>query len=270
VSPASNTPTTPTRRATISHIAQCVGGVASPILSNIYLDRFDTFVEQSLLPDYNHGKRRRRSQQYRDVDHAIRRARRRGDRKAVRLLRQRLRGLPSQDPDDPDYRRLRYVRYCDDWLLGFAGPRREAEQIKTRIQTFLRDELRLELSESKTLITHAVSQAARFLGYEIRTQHADAKITSGRRAVNARIGLFVPRDVIRQRCARYMRHGRPAQLGALLHDTDHSIVAKYACSAALRMIMCWWGCGVGGEHVFVRGGGWLLLIVFGGTVIRSR
>ena len=77
------------------------------------------------------------------------------------------------------------------------------------------------------MITHAVSQAARFLGYEIRTQHADAKITAGRRSVNARIGLFVPKDVIRQRCARYMSKGKPAQLGALLHDTDFTIVAKY-------------------------------------------
>jgi hypothetical protein len=212
--------------ATLSGAPQ--GGVASPILSNIYLDRFDKFVEQSLLPEYNHGKRRHRSQQYREVDQAIRRARRCGDRHAVRLLRQRLRSLPSQDPDDPDYRRLRYVRYCDDWLLGFAGPRHETEQIKSKIQTFLHEQLKLELSESKTLITHAVSQAARFLGYEIRTQHADTKITSGRRSVNARIGLFVPRDVIRKRCARYTRNGKPAQLGALLHDTDYSIVAKYA------------------------------------------
>jgi hypothetical protein len=56
------------------------------------------------------------------------------------------------------------VRYCDDFLLGFAGPRHEAEEIKEKIRTFLREELQLELSESKTLITHAVSQAAHFLG----------------------------------------------------------------------------------------------------------
>ena len=80
--------------------------------------------------------------------------------------------------------RVRYVRYCDDFLLGFAGPKREAEEIKARIKRFLTDELKLELSESKTLVTHATSQAARFLGYEIRAQHADAKITRNRRAVN--------------------------------------------------------------------------------------
>jgi len=211
--------------ATLSGAPQ--GGVASPILSNIYLARLDKFVEQSLLPDYNHGKKRRRDTRYQAVDNEFERAKRRGDRQAVRLLRQQRRRFPSQDPNDPDYRRLRYVRYCDDFLLGLAGPRHEAERIKSKIQMFLRDELKLELSQSETLITHAVSQAARFLGYEIRTQHANAKITAGRRSVNARIGLFVPKDVIRQRCARYMSKGKPAQLGALLHDTDYTIVAKF-------------------------------------------
>jgi hypothetical protein len=119
------------------------------------------------------------------------------------------------------------VRYCDDFLLGFAGPRREAEEIKSKIGAFLREELTLELSESKTLITHAASQAARFLGYEIRTQHTDTKITRNRRAVNGVIGLFVPRNVIRERCARYMSKGQPAQRGPLLHDEDFTIVAKY-------------------------------------------
>src|SRR5262249_49567452 len=94
--------------------------------------------------------------------------------------------------NDPGYRRPGYVRYCDDWLLGFAGPRREAEQIKARIAAFLRAELKLELSESKTLITHATSQAARFLGYEIKAQHANNKLDRrGQRAVNGAIGLFV-------------------------------------------------------------------------------
>jgi hypothetical protein len=130
-----------------------------------------------------------------------------------------------------------HVRFCERRgvrfppatrrLLGFAGPKHEAEEIKAKIAAFLRDELKLELSESKTLITHATSQAARFLGYEIRAQHADAKITRGRRAVNGAIGLFVPRPVIRQRCTRYMRKGNPAQRGALLHDDDYTIVAKY-------------------------------------------
>jgi group II intron reverse transcriptase/maturase len=211
--------------ATLSGAPQ--GGIASPVLSNIYLDRFDQFVEQRLIPEYTRGEKRRSEPRYHRVEHRIAKAKRHGDRDAVRALRRLRRRLPSRDPDDPDYRRLRYVRYCDDFLLGFAGPRREAEEIKSKIGKFLRDELTLELSEPKTLITHATSQAARFLSYEIRTQRANTKITRGRRAVNGVVGLFVPRDVIRDRCARYMSKGKPALRGSLLHDEDYTIVAKY-------------------------------------------
>ena len=211
--------------ATLSGCPQ--GGIASPVLSNVYLDRFDQFVERQLIPEYDRGKLRRKDRRYRDVQNQIAKAKRHGDRDAVRALRLQRRSLPSQDPDDPGYRRLRYVRYCDDFLLGFAGPRREAEDIKSKIQTFLRSELRLELSDSKTLITHATSQAARFLGYEIRAQHADTKITRDRRMVNGQIGLLVPRDVIRSKCANYMSKGKPAFRGPLIHDEDYTIVAKY-------------------------------------------
>jgi Type II intron maturase/Reverse transcriptase (RNA-dependent DNA polymerase) len=211
--------------ATLSGAPQ--GGTASPILSNIYLDRLDRFVEEHLLPEYNKGGPRRKNPAYQANKSEIEKAERRGDLEAVRLLKQQRRALPSGDPNDPGYRRLKYVRYCDDWLLGFAGPKHEAEEIKSRIRRFLRDELRLELSESKTLITHAISQAATFLGYEIRAQHADTKITRGRRSVNGVMGLFVPNAVIRERCARYMRHGKPAPRGQFLHDDDFTIVARY-------------------------------------------
>jgi group II intron reverse transcriptase/maturase len=203
------------------------GGIASPVLSNIYLDRLDQWIEHRLLPEYNLGRRRRANPDYKAVENAIARAKRHGDRAELRRLSLLRRQLPSQDPADPGYRRLRYVRYADDWLLGFAGPRHEAEEIKSRTETFLRDELKLELSKTKTLITHAASQAARFLGYEIKAQHSDTKITRCRRAVNGAIGLFVPRDVIRHKCALYTSGGRPAQRGALLHDDDFTIIAKY-------------------------------------------
>ena len=79
---------------------------------------------------------------------------------------------------DPGYRRLRYVRYADDILLGFTGPKAEAEEIKRRLAQFLQEDLKLELSETKTLITHARTSAARFLGYEITTQHANQILTA--------------------------------------------------------------------------------------------
>ena len=121
--------------ATLSGAPQ--GGVASPILSNIYLHRLDSFVETVLIPEYTRGAHRAPSAAYQRVKSASARARRRGDHTAVRALRKQLHSQPSQDPQDPDYRRLRYVRYADDTLLGFAGPKAEAEQIKQRLEQFL-------------------------------------------------------------------------------------------------------------------------------------
>ena len=166
------------------------GGVCSPILSNIYLDKLDTFVETVLLPKYNHGKRRAKNPAYQTIGNAIARAKRRGDRQAVRVLRKQRRKLPSQDPQDPNYRRLRYVRYADDWVLGFSGPKTEAEEIKRELGDFLHETLKLELSEEKTLITHARTEAAKFLGYHLVSQHVDDKLDRrGERASQRNGGL---------------------------------------------------------------------------------
>ncbi|WP_190085363.1 reverse transcriptase/maturase family protein [Streptomyces longisporoflavus] len=211
--------------ATLSGAPQ--GGVASPILSNIYLHKLDKFVEKVLIPEYTRGERRARNLEYLMVANVLARARRRGDRAEARKLRQQMHSLPSSDPDDPEYRRLRYVRYADDHLLGFTGPKAEAEEIKQRLAEFLRDELKLELSQEKTLITHARTQAARFLGYEITTQQNSSKVTRGRRAVNGQIALRVPLDVIKAKCSPYLDRGKPAKQPALLNSDDHAIVATF-------------------------------------------
>jgi retron-type reverse transcriptase len=90
--------------ATLSGCPQ--GGVASPVLSNIYLDRLDKFAETVLIPEYTRGVSRAPNPAYFEVKNALRRAWHRGDRAAVRKLRQQLRGLPSGDPRDPGFRRL--------------------------------------------------------------------------------------------------------------------------------------------------------------------
>ena len=158
------------------------------------------------------------------MQYALARARARGEHDAVRALRKQQRGLPSHDPHDPGYRRLRYVRYADDILLGFTGPKAEAEEIKRRLARFLRDDLKLELSETKTLITHARTSAARFLGYEIITQYDNRKQTAGRRSVNGQIRLRVPGDVIKAKCSRYTQGGKPADRSELMNEPDHTII----------------------------------------------
>ena len=204
------------------------GSVVSPILANVYLDRLDRFVEGVLLPEYNRGTRRKRNPQYQKVASRVMRLRQGGRAKEAAELRPLLRTMPSFDTHDPGYRRLRYIRYADDFLLGFAGPKDEANAIKARIGRFLRDNLKLELSESKTLVTHGRTQAARFLGYEVVVQGSETKLdASGRRSVNGIIGLRVPQDVVRAKSAAYMRNGKPIHLGVRLHDSPFSIVAQY-------------------------------------------
>ena len=113
-------------------------------------------------------------------------------------------------------------------LLGFVGPRSEAEEIKSAIAAFLRDHLKLELSETKTLITHARTGAARFLGYEITTLYSDQKLDRrGHRCINGQIGLKVPMVAVRAKCARYLLHGKPVHRPELIHDSPFSIVAQY-------------------------------------------
>ena len=191
--------------ATLSGAPQ--GGVVSPILSNIYLHRLDDFAENTLIPEYTRGETRTRNKEYEKVRQAAARARKKGDHQKARELRRKQARLPSVDCDDPGYRRLHYVRYADDTLFGFTGPRAEAEEIKQRLTTFMRDELHLELSAGKTLITHARTGAAKFLGYEITTQHSG---TSGRKRINGSIALRVPNPVIKAKCSPYLARGKPA------------------------------------------------------------
>jgi hypothetical protein len=128
--------------------------------------------------------------------------------------------MPSRDPNDASYRRLRYCRY-DDWLLGFTGPKQEAEQIMVEVGRFLHEQLKLELSPTKTLITHGRTQAARFLGYEVVVLHADDKHDHrGHRSINAAVGLKVPLDVIHAKCKPYQHHGRPVRRTERIVDTD--------------------------------------------------
>jgi hypothetical protein len=139
-----------------------------------------------------------------------------------------MRSLPSVDPHDPGFRRLRYVRYCDDHLLGFTGPKAEAEEIKQHLGQFLREDLKLELSPDKTLITHARSDRASFLGYEISVQHDDRQRTaSGQRAVNGAVSLHVPATVVTAKNALYMKRGKPACRSEVINYSDHDIVRIY-------------------------------------------
>jgi group II intron reverse transcriptase/maturase len=220
-----------TWNATLSGAPQ--GGVPSPLLSNIYLHKLDVFAETVLMPEYTRGTLRARNPEYRKMEQEIVKARRRGDRERLRAAGKRLRRIPSQDMSDPGYRRLRYVRYADDHLIGFVGPKSEAEEVKQRLAQFLKEELHLELSQGKTLITHARTGRARFLGYEIKVSMDDrrAERRKGprrqRRSTNGTVRLHVPADVIKANCAPYLKRGKPARLTEMYNCDDYTIVKVY-------------------------------------------
>jgi hypothetical protein len=201
--------------------------VVSPILSNIYLHKLDEFVGRELIPRYTRGTLRKRNRAYGRIWDRLAGARRRGDQALARDLLCQLRKTPATVPDDPGYRRLRYIRYADDHILGFTGPKAEAEQIKTELTAFLRETLGLELSQDKTLISHARTQPARFLGYDIIVQHCDTRITGGRRTANGNIVLRVPPDVVKAKSAPRRQRGKPARRTRLQNLDDYDIVRIY-------------------------------------------
>jgi len=196
------------------------GGIISPLLANIYLDRLDKFVEGTLIPEFNVCERRKIRPEWRRITAEIGKLKKAGaDWEARKPLLQERKRIASLDQLDPEYRRLRYVRYADDFLLAFAGPREEAEDIKARIGDFLRDHLKLEMSPEKTLITHARSEKARFLGYEIGV--------GGNSRTSDNIDLRIPIQKLEEKIAKYMRDGKPYHRPEMVHSTDFSIVQLY-------------------------------------------
>jgi group II intron reverse transcriptase/maturase len=209
------------------------GGILSPLLSNIYLHELDAYVEEVLIPQYTRGDRRSDNPEYRRIRYQLSCARKAGDSEQARKLELQLRQLPSQNTHDPDFRRLSYARYADDFLLGFIGPKEEAERIKTALIEFLRERLHLEMSPTKTLITHARTEYAHFLGYAISVYHADDKIAhktgskTKMRGVNGGIRLGIPYGRVDKMAERYKHNGKPVHEKTLLSYSDATIIDQY-------------------------------------------
>ena len=145
------------------------GGLASPILANVYLHELDEKVQAIRLRLEQGGKQKQVNPLYRKLAAQKARLVQKGATrtKAFRELVHQIRSTPAVVVDDPTFIRIKYVRYADDWLIGIAGPRRLAEQVKEELSTFLSHHLKLTLSPEKTKITHARQAQARFLGTDL-------------------------------------------------------------------------------------------------------
>ncbi|MEW9574645.1 reverse transcriptase domain-containing protein [Bacillus toyonensis] len=156
------------------------GGIISPILANIYLNELDTYIEKYKL-NFDRGQKRRQTKQYgtlharemtlkrkcREHWHTLDEKKKQEIKKKCKEISSMKRAISQGEPMDENYKRLQYVRYADDFILGVIGSKEEAIRLKEDIHGFLRNHLGLELSLDKTLITHS-SKAAKFLSYDIK------------------------------------------------------------------------------------------------------
>lgn len=158
------------------------GGIISPILANIYLDKLDKYM-QEYSQKFNKGKDRKRNPEYRKLEvkrrnlvEMLKTAKTKADKevilKGIRQVEMERRNVPYSLPMDENYKRIQYVRYADDFLVGVIGSKNDCEKIKEDIAEYLFQKLGLELSQEKTLITHG-QKKARFLGYSIRVRKSN-------------------------------------------------------------------------------------------------
>jgi len=186
------------------------GGIISPILSNIYLNELDVYMKK-YAEKFNTGKKRKRTHEYRALEWQLTKLKISDDmwktmndneklehQKKIKELYQIRNEMSATDPFDQDFKRVLYTRYADDFLIGVIGSKSEAEKIKNEISFFLYKELNLELSQQKTLITHATKEKARFLSYDITlTVSKQAKRDKNgklQRQNSGKVMLYVPKE----------------------------------------------------------------------------
>ncbi|WP_166930372.1 reverse transcriptase domain-containing protein [Asaia sp. As-1742] len=226
------------------------GGVISPILANIYLHELDEFM-QEMMTGFNKGKTRRRHLLYSEIQEKIktrrsmikrRRARNEEDEvpgliAQIKELEKRRRQTPSTDAFDPDYRRLKYCRYADDFVIGVIGSKEDARNILSAINAFLHDRLRLSVSQEKSGISKA-TEGGSFLGYTLKTfgdGRARRMVRCGRavtmRIAGDRMQLHVPEERLarfadRQNLGTFYTNRGHAR-GELINNSDIAILAGY-------------------------------------------
>ena len=226
------------------------GGIVSPILANIYLDKLDKYVKE-YIRHFDMGTKRRPGKESNDLANERKRTVRKlkkikdGTEKAalvarLKAIEQERAAFPSGDEMDGSYRRLKYIRYADDFILGVIGSKEDALRIKEDIKSFLSESLALELSEEKTLITHT-SKSAKFLGYEItvtRDNHQRRDVQGRlRRTYGKRVRLNVSMATLRDKLLEYgameikLRNGKeiwkPKCRSGLIFNDDLEILDRY-------------------------------------------
>ena len=230
------------------------GSGVSPVLANVYLHEFDKFMED-YAQTFNQGKKKKINPEY---NKALKRAsyyRRKGKEKwfdltpeeriertkKLKALEALQRELTPALPMDEAYKRIQYVRYADDFIIGVIGSKKDAEQIKWDVGKFLKDKLDLEMSDTKTKVTHT-GDRAQFLGYDITVSRSqDLKKSASGYKIRSNTGvvkLLVPREKWVEKLLEYKaikikinENGKEKFValhrGKLVNQKDIEILTKY-------------------------------------------
>jgi len=230
------------------------GGIISPILANIYLDKFDKYMDE-YANKFNKGTMRSRNKDICKLNSRVHYLKRRINEvedvnvrtrmvEELHEKQKRILTMPSGNDMDRNFRRLRYLRYADDFLIGVIGTKNECETIKADITKFMQEKLRLEMSQEKTLITNA-QDSAKFLGYEIyvRKDYATKRNSNGtvRRYFNGNVILHVSREVIKNKLLSLeamkvvTKRGKETWVSKgrtyMIDNEAHEIVSQFNCNS---------------------------------------
>ena len=189
------------------------GGILSPLLANIYLHEFDEYLlEMSNEISCLSNKSRRENPEYKKISSKLCRLRTMrsiiGVKKIkpskeallkIRELQKLQRKTPSKDSFDKSYRKVIFIRYANDWIIGVIGNKMFAEEILHKVKNFLTEHLKLGLSKEKAKVTLMSSKHAFFLGYTlqiVRTSHFSSTRKDHKQTVGWRPRMLVPMEKI--------------------------------------------------------------------------
>lgn len=250
------------------------GGIVSPILANVYLHELDMFMEISRR-EFSKGQKRAGNSEYRSISYQILRLRNKIEtlksqqnsaseikalKKKMLVFDQQRKAMSSTDTFDPNYKRLFYTRYADDFVVGIIGSKQDAITIYDKAQAFIRNKLHLNIAPEKSEIVHAQT-GVRFLGYDIKVISGDRVVKTTRsnsytrvKSVSRRIQLHIPQEKLRTFCQKndYGNYATftPLHRNRLCDLSDAEIVQTY--NAEIRGLANYYGPAINASRVLSK------------------